>query len=100
MWGDAGYQGVQKREENWEREVDWQVAMRLGRRRKLEAGSEEALAERVKASVRAKVEHPFLKTKRMFGYAKSLPPRKWGCATGAWRRTRIVWRCCWDWATY
>ncbi len=30
VWGDAGYQGVGKREENREREVDWQVAMRLG----------------------------------------------------------------------
>ena len=70
VWGDAGYQGVQRREENLEREVDWQVAMRPGRRRKLEAGSEEARAEQCKASVRAKVEHPFLKTKRMFGYAK------------------------------
>ena len=70
VWGDAGYQGVHKREENRGREVDWQVAMRPGHRRKLEPGSEEALAERVKASMRAKVEHPFLKTKRMFGYAK------------------------------
>jgi hypothetical protein len=32
-----------------------------------------ALAGRVKASVRAKVEHPFLKIERMVGYAKSLP---------------------------
>ena len=28
------------------------------------------LAERLKASVRAKVEHPFLKVKRLFGYGK------------------------------
>ncbi len=70
VWGDAGYQGVHKREENLGLEVEWRVAMRPGRRRKLEPGSEEALAERVKASMRAKVEHPFLKTKRMFGYAK------------------------------
>ena len=28
------------------------------------------MAERRKASVRAKVEHPFLKVKRVFGYAK------------------------------
>ena len=38
------------------------MAMRPGSRRKLEPGSEEALAEKAKASVRAKVEHPFLKT--------------------------------------
>ncbi len=41
VWGDAGYQGVDKRAEN-----------------------------RDKASVRAKVEHPFLYVKRHFGYAK------------------------------
>ncbi len=55
---DAGYQGVHKREENLGRELDWQVAMRPGKRRGLEPGSEEALAEKLKASVRAKVEHP------------------------------------------
>ena len=70
VWGDAGYTGVQKREENRELAVEWQVALRPGKRRKLEPGSEEALAEQLKASVRAKVEHPFLKTKRLFGYGK------------------------------
>ncbi len=52
------------------REVDWQVAMRPGKRRSLEPGSAEALAETLKVSVRVKVEHPFLKVKRLFGYAK------------------------------
>ena len=70
VWGDAGYQGVHKREENLGREVKWQVAMRPGKRRKLDPESEEALVERRKASVRAKVEHPFLKVKRVFGYCK------------------------------
>ena len=74
VWGDAGYQGVHKREENQGLEVEWLVAMRPGRRRQLEPGSDEALAEKAKASVRAKVEHPFLKVKRVFGYVKSLPP--------------------------
>ena len=69
MWGDSGYQRVHKLEENRSLEVDWQVAMLSGHRRKLEAESEEELAERVETSVRAKVEHPFLKTKWMFGYA-------------------------------
>ena len=46
------------------------MAMRPGRRGTLEPGSGEALAEKVKASVRAKVEHPFLKVKCLFGYAK------------------------------
>ena len=34
------------------------------------AWSEEALEEKAKASVRAKVEHPFLRLKRLFGYSK------------------------------
>ena len=68
VWCDAGYQGVHKREENLGRQVDWQVAMRPGQRRKLEPGTDAALAERMKASVRAKVEHPFLRVKRVFGY--------------------------------
>ena len=70
VWGDAGYQGVGKREENLGLEVEWRVAMRPGRRRKLEPDSEEALAEKAKASVRAKVEHPFLRLKLLFGYTK------------------------------
>ena len=40
------------------------------RRRQLEPGSEAAVEERRKASIRAKVEHPFLWVKRRFGYAK------------------------------
>ena len=56
VWCDAGYQGVHKRDENLWRGVEWQVAMRPGKRRKLDPESAEALAERSKASVRAKVE--------------------------------------------
>ena len=70
VWGDAGYQGVHKRSENRGLDVEWQVAMRPGKRRKLEPGSDEAVAEKRKASVRAKVEHPFLYIKRHFGYGK------------------------------
>ena len=70
VWGDAGYQGVHKRRENLGLEVEWRVAMRPGRRRKLDPGSDEALAEKAKASVRAKVERPFLRLKRLFGYGK------------------------------
>ena len=54
VWGDAGYQGVHRREETQGLEVEWQAAMRPGRRRKLAPESQEALAEKVKASVRAK----------------------------------------------
>ena len=73
VWGDAGYIGVQKREENLGLAVDWQVAMKPGQRRKLDPESDTVLGEKVKASIRAKVEHPFLDVKRLFGYAKSLP---------------------------
>ena len=70
VWGDAGYQGVHKREENLGLGVEWRVAMRPGKRRNLESGSVEELLEREKASVRARVEHPFLRVKCLFGYGK------------------------------
>ena len=54
VWGDAGYQGVGRREENRRLQVDWQVAMRPGKRRKLDPESDEAVNEKRKASVRAK----------------------------------------------
>ena len=44
--------------------------MKPGQRRKLEPGDPVAIGERVKASIRAKVEHPFLDVKRLSGYAK------------------------------
>ena len=70
VWGDAGYVGVARRPEHQGRAIDWQVALRPGRRRRLAPGSAAAAAERHKASIRAKVEHPFLYVKRHFGYAK------------------------------
>lgn len=69
---DAGYQGVDKRHP--ELPVNWHVAMRPGKRRTLDLTS--ALArkinevEQIKASIRAKVEHPFRVIKQQFGYAK------------------------------
>ncbi len=70
VWADAGYKGVHKRPENRGLAIEWRVAMRPGLRRQLEPGSEQAQGEKLKASVRAKVEHPFLKVKRLFGYSK------------------------------
>ena len=70
VWGDAGYTGVGKREENRGLDVEWLVAMRTGKRRLLERGGLEEWFEKSKASVRAKVEHPFLDVKRIFGYEK------------------------------
>ena len=65
-----GYQGVDKRPENRGCGVAWQVAMKPGKRRLLDRDGAEAAAEKRKASVRAKVEHPFLYVKRRFGYGK------------------------------
>ena len=39
VWGDAGYQGVHKRRESLGLELEWRVAMRPGRRRKLSLGA-------------------------------------------------------------
>ena len=68
-WGDAGYQGAGRRPESAGSGVRWRVALRPGLRRQLMPGSTAARAEQRKASVRAKVEHPFLDVKRRFGYA-------------------------------
>ena len=72
-FGDAGYQGVQMRADA-KADVAWHVAMRPGKRRALNKDNEaDALldkAEKLKASVRAKVEHPFRVIKRQFGFVK------------------------------
>jgi transposase, IS5 family len=70
VWGDAGYQGIDKREEHEERDVEWFIAMRPGKRAKLAKSNPLAQAEKIKASVRAKVEHAFCYIKRMFRYSK------------------------------
>lgn len=44
--------------------------MRAGRRAQLPENSLLHEVERMKASIRAKVEHPFLTIKRIFGYSK------------------------------
>jgi IS5 family transposase len=72
-FGDAGYQGVDKRAEAVG--PRWHVAMKPGRRRKLNTISKWArLLERIeqlKASVRAKVEHPFHVVKNLFRHRKT-----------------------------
>lgn len=70
VWGDAGYQGIEKRPEHEGREVEWNISMRPGKRKQLLPGSLEAQFERAKSSVRAMVEHPFLVIKQTFGYRK------------------------------
>jgi len=68
--GDAGYTGIHKRKEHTDRDVAWHIAVRPGKRRKMAQDSEEWKCEQAKASVRAKVEHPFRWVKGIFGYSK------------------------------
>jgi IS5 family transposase len=74
VYADAGYQGVDKREENLELPVTWHVAMRPGKRRALPDRPWGALLEKIeraKASIRAKVEHPFHVVKNLFRHKKT-----------------------------
>jgi IS5 family transposase len=72
-FGDAGYQGADKRSDA-RPQVRWNIAMRPGRRRALDKSRESNRLidelERLKASIRAKVEHPFRVIKRQFGHVK------------------------------
>ena len=74
VFADAGYQGVSKREETQDIDANWHVAMRPGKRRALDKATPMGAVldklEHVKASIRAKVEHPFRVIKRQFGHVK------------------------------
>ena len=73
VYADAGYRGADKRPDA-RAGVAWNIAMRPGKRRTLDPAKPiEALAEqleRVKAGIRARVEHPFRVVKRQFGHIK------------------------------
>jgi transposase, IS4 family len=72
--GDAGYQGVDKREENRDKQVSWHIAMRPGKRRALPDtpwGAAMQKIEQAKASIRAKVEHAFHVVKNVFRHRKT-----------------------------
>ena len=72
-FADAGYQGVAKRPDA-KPGVNWHIAMRPGKRRALDGNDQidqlTEQVERIKASIRAKVEHPFRVLKRQFGHVK------------------------------
>ncbi len=72
VFADAGYQGAMKRPEATG--VAWHVAMRPGKRRVLDKrrGSHRLVEqlEKIKAGIRAKVEHPFRVIKCQFGFVK------------------------------
>ena len=71
VFADAGYQGAEKRDEA--SGVQWHVAMRPGKRKvqkHMPWGAVTEQVEKLKASVRAKVEHPFRVIKCQFGFTK------------------------------
>ena len=72
VFADAGYQGAMNRSEATG--VTWHVAMRPGKRRALDMRKKSHRLideiERLKASVRAKVEHAFRVIKLQFGFTK------------------------------
>ena len=73
VYADAGYQGVEKRRDIAGDEhlsgVEFRVAARKGVLRTMPGP--DRLIESGKASIRARVEHPFLILKRDFGFAKT-----------------------------
>jgi IS5 family transposase len=74
VFADSGYQGVGKRDETQDIEVNWHVPMRPGTRRVLDKdtpmGAIMDKLEKTKARIRARVEHPFRVIKRQFGHVK------------------------------
>ena len=74
VYGDAGYQGLERRSVMENKTVECRIAMRGGQRRKLSDNPEDQLqewCEGAKAHVRAKVEHGFGIMKRQFGFEKT-----------------------------
>mgnify|MGYP001596453826 CR=1 FL=1 len=72
-FGDAGYQGVAKRPDAKD-SVTWHIAMKPGKRKMLRKDKASDVLvnalEKLKAGIRAKVEHPFRVVKRQFAYTK------------------------------
>ena len=78
VYGDAGYLGIEKREEvagdAHLSSIDYRINRRVGSVQKVPEHfpNWEKQIERRKSSVRSKVEHPFLIIKRLFGYSKTV----------------------------
>ena len=82
VFADAGYCGVEKREEittaqaegSIRADLRWHVAIKRGTLKKMPEGGWKELTtelEHVKAQVRARVEHPFHVIKNLFGHKKA-----------------------------
>jgi IS5 family transposase len=78
VYGDAGYLGIEKREEvsgdKHLSDIDYRINRRAGSVQKVPDGfiNWERIIERRKSSVRSKVEHPFLIVKHLFGYSRTV----------------------------
>ena len=81
VYADSGYRGIEQRKEAQDVDVNWHIAMMPSKRKAIKAaktqeGSTGKLAqtldsiEKLKASIRAKVEHPFHIIKNLFKYKK------------------------------
>ncbi|WP_128841906.1 IS5 family transposase [Burkholderia catarinensis] len=72
-FGDAGYAGVDKRDEMNGKPVKWRVAIKRGKIKAMRDGALKDLLveiERTKAQIRARVEHPFHIVKNLFHHRK------------------------------
>ncbi|BDX03938.1 hypothetical protein MACH16_26860 [Marinomonas pontica] len=73
---DSGYRGVEKREENKDKKLDWLIAEMPSKVRELKKHPRinklPIKTEYIKASIRAKVEHPFRILKCQFGFRKAV----------------------------
>ena len=72
-FGDAGYTGVEKRDEMQGKAVQWRVAVKRGKIKAMRDGALKDLliqVERTKAQIRARVEHPFHVIKNLFRHRK------------------------------
>jgi transposase, IS5 family len=76
VFGDAGYTGVEKREDTQHIKATWHVAMKPSKRKAIKSESKRMgktveRLEYLKAAVRSKVEHQFRIIKCQFGYSKA-----------------------------
>lgn len=76
VFGDAGYRGIEKRGEFKHSETEWFIAeppgnIRAMKKRRKRAEKHKRQIEKSKASIRAKVEHPFRTIKCQFGFTKA-----------------------------
>ena len=79
VYGDAGYRGIEKREEirtdPKKSKIEYRINERPGQNSRLPEGIAREVGrerERRKSSVRSKVEHPFRIVKVLFGYRKAV----------------------------